>query len=272
MANTGVNIREIIGNAAQRYGVDPDVLSFIAQRESNFNPQAKNPNSSAKGLFQFIDGTAKDYKLDDPFNPEKSSDAAARFTRDNISFLRKNLGREPTKEEIYLGHQQGPAGALKLLSNPNAKASDIVGADAIRLNKGDPDMPVSQFLSQWGIGQNNRMPVNGESPTPSLQGYQQAQSFSPDVQGQPAIDNTSVFEKWNSGDKRGAVKQGSSAIEDIFKGIVGTDNNSSDTETITTMSTGGMQQPPQEAMQLRMFEPSRRRSNPLEDYLKSLFS
>lgn len=272
MANTNVDIRGIIGNAAQRYGIDPEVLSFIAQRESNFNPQAKNPNSSAKGLFQFIDGTAKGYNLDDPFDPEKSSDAAARFTRDNISFLRKNLGREPTKEEIYLSHQQGPAGALKLLSNPNAKASDIVGVDAIQLNKGNPDMPVSQFLAQWGIGPKNDSQVTREASIATPQGYQKAQPYDPAIQGQPAQNNTSAFDKWNTGDRRGAVKQGSSALEDIFKGIGGTANNSSEGESITTVQTGGMQQPQQQTAQLRIFEPSRRRSNPLDDYLRSLLS
>lgn len=35
-------------------------LELVA-RESSFNPNAKNPNSTARGLFQFLDGTRKDY-------------------------------------------------------------------------------------------------------------------------------------------------------------------------------------------------------------------
>lgn len=47
-------------------------LELVA-RESSFNKDAKNPNSSAKGLFQFLDGTRQDYggsKYDwsDPYN------------------------------------------------------------------------------------------------------------------------------------------------------------------------------------------------------------
>ena len=34
----------------------------VAKQESGFNPNAKNPNSSAKGIFQIIDGTWKLYK------------------------------------------------------------------------------------------------------------------------------------------------------------------------------------------------------------------
>lgn len=35
-------------------------LELVA-RESSFNPSAKNPNSSARGLFQFLDMTRKDF-------------------------------------------------------------------------------------------------------------------------------------------------------------------------------------------------------------------
>ena len=36
--------------------------------ESGMNPYARNPASSAKGLFQFTDKTAKAYGLEDPFD------------------------------------------------------------------------------------------------------------------------------------------------------------------------------------------------------------
>lgn len=36
------------------------LLELVA-RESSFNPNAKNPKSTAAGLFQFLDGTRKNY-------------------------------------------------------------------------------------------------------------------------------------------------------------------------------------------------------------------
>lgn len=36
----------------------------IVARESSFNPTAKNPQSSARGLFQFLDSTRNDYAWD----------------------------------------------------------------------------------------------------------------------------------------------------------------------------------------------------------------
>lgn len=133
----------------QQYGLPEGYLGRTAYIESRGNPRAQNPNSSAAGLFQFIDSTAAQYGLSDPFDPTASADAAARLARDNAAQLRRALGREPTAAELYLAHQQGGGGASALLSNPNAKAADIVGLDAVRLNGGRPDMTAGEFASLW---------------------------------------------------------------------------------------------------------------------------
>jgi hypothetical protein len=46
-----------------KYGLPKGYLKRTAQIESAMNPNAKNPRSSAGGLFQFINATAKDYGL-----------------------------------------------------------------------------------------------------------------------------------------------------------------------------------------------------------------
>lgn len=51
------NVQEEIVSLAKVYGVDPQIALNIADCESTFNPRAKNPNSSAKGIYQFTDGT-----------------------------------------------------------------------------------------------------------------------------------------------------------------------------------------------------------------------
>lgn len=45
---------------AARYNVSPEFIWKLIQAESGWNPQAKNPYSSARGLIQFIDSTARD--------------------------------------------------------------------------------------------------------------------------------------------------------------------------------------------------------------------
>ena len=48
-----------IDRAALLLGVKPLYLHRIIKAESNYNPAAANPYSSAKGLIQFTDGTAR---------------------------------------------------------------------------------------------------------------------------------------------------------------------------------------------------------------------
>jgi hypothetical protein len=143
------NLRKIVSDAAVRHGVVPGALLKIAMIESSFNPKAQNPSSSAGGLFQFVDATARQYGLADRFDPEQAADAAARLAKDNAAHLQKVLGRAPTAGELYLAHQQGAGGAAKLLKNPGARAVDVVGAKAVRLNGGSADMTAGAFANLW---------------------------------------------------------------------------------------------------------------------------
>lgn len=137
------------GSLESQYGLPEGYLARTYQIESGGNPNAQNPNSSAGGGFQFIDSTAKAYGLTDKTDLGASADAAARLARDNAAALRGVLGRDPTAAELYLAHQQGGGGASALLANPNARAVDVVGADAVRLNGGDPNMTAGEFANLW---------------------------------------------------------------------------------------------------------------------------
>lgn len=116
------DIAAIIANAFRARGLDPRVGLRIAQIESSLNPNARNQNSSAGGLFQFIDSTAARYGLRNKFDPVASAEAAARLTADNASALSRALGRAPDGAELYLAHQQGAGGALNILRDPNGPA------------------------------------------------------------------------------------------------------------------------------------------------------
>lgn len=143
------------GDYERRYGLPAGYLRRTAQIESGLNPRAKNPRSSAGGLFQFIDSTARQYGLSNRYEPQQATDAASRLARDNRNYLRRKLGREPSAAELYLAHQQGAGGAYRLLRDPSARAADVVGMDAVRLNGGSADMTAGEFAGLW-TGKFNR--------------------------------------------------------------------------------------------------------------------
>lgn len=137
----------------------------VAQIESNGNPNASNPKSSAKGLFQFTDSTAKQYGLDDPTDPIAATGAFHELTNDNKASLQNSLGRDPSEGELYLAHQQGASGAAKLLANPDATAASIVGKAAVIHNGGNVNMKAGDFANLWinkynlkaGLGQGTQV-------------------------------------------------------------------------------------------------------------------
>lgn len=68
----------LIAAAARKYGVDPRVLWTIAYLETRFRADQVSPKG-AKGLMQFIPGTAKRFNLTNPYDAQQSIDAAARY-------------------------------------------------------------------------------------------------------------------------------------------------------------------------------------------------
>ena len=173
-ATAGGNVAQTIAAAAGRHGVPASFLMKVAQIESGYDPGAKNPYSSAGGLFQQTDGNAAQYGVSNRFDAGQSADGAARFARDNINALTKRLGRAPTEGELYLAHQQGGGGAAALLSNPGARAVDIVGRDAVLANGGDLSMSAGAFAAKWTskfdgttvtpVEMNSMGPIVGRAP------------------------------------------------------------------------------------------------------------
>ncbi|WP_273758885.1 transglycosylase SLT domain-containing protein [Bartonella sp. AU55XJBT] len=147
MINFHPNVKRAISQAAQKYGLPESFLERVAMIESNGNPNAKNKNSSAGGLYQFLDSTAKHYQLNNKFDPFQATDAMARLTKDNTRYLSTALGREPSEAELYLAHQQGPAGAVKLIKNPHIPASQLLGSQAVTLNGGNMEATAGDFMN-----------------------------------------------------------------------------------------------------------------------------
>ena len=69
---------ELIERAAQREGVDPDLIRAVIKNESGFDPSATS-HAGAKGLMQFMPATARGLGVTDPYDPEQSMAAGTRM-------------------------------------------------------------------------------------------------------------------------------------------------------------------------------------------------
>jgi Transglycosylase SLT domain len=70
----------MIAAAAERYGLDARLLESVIRAESNFSARARSPKG-AMGLMQLMPGTAKQYAVDDPYDPAANIEAGARHLR-----------------------------------------------------------------------------------------------------------------------------------------------------------------------------------------------
>ena len=124
------------------------LIDSIIGAESGGNADARNPNSSASGLGQFLDATwlsmmakhrpdiqgSRDELLALKNDPTLSRAMTEAYAADNGKIL-TGAGFEASPGNTYLAHFAGPQGAVKVLSaDPNAPVSSILGEAAVKAN------------------------------------------------------------------------------------------------------------------------------------------
>jgi soluble lytic murein transglycosylase-like protein len=77
-------LEPLIIESAKRYGIDARILRMMCFIESRYRVDAVSPKG-ARGLMQFMPGTAARYGLRNPNDPKEAIDAAARYLRDLLA-------------------------------------------------------------------------------------------------------------------------------------------------------------------------------------------
>ncbi len=161
----GSDVLAAIRQGSIRTGVDFSFLMELARVETNFNPTARSPTSTATGLFQFKENPwleairdfganygLKDYATQvklingeghkqhtikhDPLqlkvlalrlNPRLSALLAAENIKRNLQHLSYKTNRELNRTDLYLSHFLGLTGALMFLEALNEEPAAIAG-------------------------------------------------------------------------------------------------------------------------------------------------
>ena len=167
-SRAGDDVRAAIGQASQTTGVNFSYLLAQAKSESGLNPSAKAANSSATGLYQFLDqswlGVVKQHGAQYGFGwaaeaitarkgggftvapavrdavfalrrqPGPAAMMAAAYASDNAANLGQALGRQVNGTDLYMAHFLGLSGATKFLraqcTNGSACAANLFPQEA----------------------------------------------------------------------------------------------------------------------------------------------
>jgi Transglycosylase SLT domain len=82
--------RELIRSAAQRYGIDQNLIVSVISVESNFNPKAVSPRN-ARGLMQLLPKTALRLGVRNIYDPQQNIEAGTHYLRDLLLRYDNNL-------------------------------------------------------------------------------------------------------------------------------------------------------------------------------------
>ena len=128
-----------------------EYLAKVRGSESGGKQYAKNPRSTASGLYQFTESTWKGlgYDWKDRFNPTLQNQAMAKLTNNNSNYLKSRLGITPTDADLYGAHFLGPQGYASVYNKPNnTPLSSVLTKGAMSAN---PFLAgkTTGFLKSW---------------------------------------------------------------------------------------------------------------------------
>jgi Transglycosylase SLT domain len=82
--NDKTPFEKLIRAAAERYGMDADLIHCVVAIESNFNPKAVSPKK-ASGLMQLLPQTAAQYHVRNIFDPEENINAGTQYLKELLA-------------------------------------------------------------------------------------------------------------------------------------------------------------------------------------------
>lgn len=193
---------------SQKTGLDlQNYYQRVGGIESGNKDDAANPNSQARGRYQFMPKTARDlgYKPEDRFDPVKSQEMMEKLTLKHVDAFRNEFGRDPSESELYMMHQQGQGKALKLIGgkDDDKLAVDVLGRKEVIDNGGKATMTMKEYRDYW---ENRYNQWGGQTPPPA-------------TRVQPAVTTTSDQELGSAFDRGVSGAEGEAYPEEQGRGL-----------------------------------------------------
>src|SRR4051794_15320006 len=137
----------LIEGAAAKNRLPVDFLTRLIWRESSFRPRVTSP-AGARGVAQFMPGTAAERHLDDPFDPEQAIPEAGRFLADLV----RQFGNLGLAAAAYNG-------------GPNRVSKWLAGTGGLPLETrayvlGVTSRPVEDWVSPAGPAESSASPAS----------------------------------------------------------------------------------------------------------------
>lgn len=182
-------IHDAIRRAAEEAGIDPATALAFAERESSFNPMARN-SRTIRGLYQMKGDLRAKYGVGDTDDPYAQAQGWGRFFTDLKAGMSRRLGRDVTDAEAYAGHHFGEGRGARMFSmDPNTPVDQVFTRNELALN---PHIgkagTVGALLSSVTGDIDNRRAKYGASSQPAALDFSQFEGFEASPQQAAPLD------------------------------------------------------------------------------------
>lgn len=145
----GLELEEMIGEAAKEHHIDPALVREVARQESSFYPCAVSPKG-AVGLMQLMPQTQTELAVRDPLNPRENLGAGAKLLQQLVERYHGDLRRVLSAYNAGVARVDHSLSIPPPISETQQYVTDILGRLMLGLN------PAAPRESSYGKGGSDR--------------------------------------------------------------------------------------------------------------------